>query len=123
MGKLNLINETQGVNSIPIVTPDKKIVPVSLSDIIYTTGPTQIRHIEGERAITLQIKPSDNMALEEAIEKIKNKVVKPLQSQGIPSDVKLEISGTANDYYYLESNVYKSFSGNHNGIFANDHLI
>ena len=74
MGKLNLINETQGVNSIPIVTPDKKIVPVSsLSDIIYTTGPTQIRHIEGERAITLQIKPSDNMALEEAIEKIKNK--------------------------------------------------
>ena len=24
MGKLNLINETQGVNSIPIVTPDKK---------------------------------------------------------------------------------------------------
>ena len=98
MGKLNLINETQGVNSIPIVTPDKKIVPVSsLSDIVYTTGPTQIRHIEGERAITLQIKPSDNMALEEAIEKIKNKVVKPLQSQGIPSDVKLEISGTANE--------------------------
>jgi HAE1 family hydrophobic/amphiphilic exporter-1 len=98
MGKLNLINETQGVNSIPIVTPDKKIVPVSsLSDIIYTTGPTQIRHIEGERAITLQIKPSDNMALEEAIEKIQNKVVKPLQSQGIPSDVKLEISGTANE--------------------------
>ena len=98
MGKLNLINETQGVNSIPIVTPDKKIVPVSsLSDIIYTTGPTQIRHIEGERAITLQIKPTDNMALEEAIEKIQNKVVKPLESQGIPSDVKLEISGTANE--------------------------
>ena len=41
MGKLNLINETH-FNSIPIVTPDKKIVPVSsLSDIIYTTGPTQ----------------------------------------------------------------------------------
>ena len=37
------------------------------------------------------------MALEETIEKIKNKVVKPLQSQGIPSDVKLEISGTANE--------------------------
>ena len=39
MGKVDLINETQGVNSIPIVTPEKKIVPVSsLSDIVYTTG-------------------------------------------------------------------------------------
>ncbi|MBF96378.1 MAG: acriflavin resistance protein [Pelagibacterales bacterium] len=98
MGEINLINETQGVNNIPIVTPEKKIVPVSsLSEIIYTTGPTQIRHIEGERAITLQIKPADNMALEEAIEIINKKVVKELQTSGIPSDVKLDISGTANE--------------------------
>ena len=37
------------------------------------------------------------MALEEAIDEIQNKVVNQLQSQGIPSDVKLEISGTANE--------------------------
>ena len=35
MGKLNLINETQGVNSIPIVTPDKKIVPVSSLSTLF----------------------------------------------------------------------------------------
>ena len=98
MGKVDLINETQGVNSIPIVTPEKKIIPVSsLSDIVYTTGPTQIRHIEGERAITLQIKPADNVALEEAIDKIQEKVVNQLENEGLPSDVKLDISGTANE--------------------------
>tara|TARA_B100000029_G_C17492617_1_gene929673 strand:- start:587 stop:1420 length:834 start_codon:yes stop_codon:yes gene_type:complete len=98
MGRVDLINETQGVNNIPIVTPEKKIIPVStLSNIIYTTGPTQIRHIEGERAITLQIKPTDNMALEEAIEIIQKKIVNKLETDGIPSDVKISISGTANE--------------------------
>ena len=63
----------------------------SLSDIIYTTGPTQIRHIEGERAITLQIKPADNVALEEAIDKIQEKVVNQLENEGLPSDVTLDI--------------------------------
>ena len=68
MGEENSISETQGIENIPIVTTNGKIIPVSsLSDIVYTTGPTQIIHIEGERAVTLQIKPADNIALEEAI--------------------------------------------------------
>ena len=98
MGIENSINNTQGVNSIPIVTTEGKIIPVSsLSDIIYTTGPTEIRHIEGERAITLQIKPSDNIPLEEAISKIKDKIVKPLLQTSLPSDIKIDISGTADE--------------------------
>ena len=44
-------SETQRIENIPIVTTNGKIIPVSsLSDIVYTTEPTQIRHIEGERA-------------------------------------------------------------------------
>ena len=73
MGRENSINTTQGIENIPIVSSEGKIVPVSsLSNILYTTGPTQIRHIEGERAITLQIKPADNVALEEANNEAKN---------------------------------------------------
>ena len=64
MGVENSINETQGIENIPIVTTNGKVIPVSsLSDIVYTTGPTEIRHIEGERAVTLQIKPADNIPL------------------------------------------------------------
>ena len=98
MGKENSIKETQGIENIPIVTSDGKVIPVSsLSNILYTTGPTEIRHIEGERAITLQIKPADNIALESAIEVIDNKVVKVLEDKGLPPGVKLDISGTANE--------------------------
>ncbi len=98
MGIENSINKTQGIENIPIVTTNGKIIPVSsLSDIIYTTGPTQIRHIEGERAVTLQIKPADNIALEEAIIKVKEKIIKPLQASDLPSDIKIAISGTADE--------------------------
>ena len=98
MGQENAIKETQGIENIPIVTNDGKIIPVSsLSNIIYTTGPTQIRHIEGERAVTLQIKPADNIALEEAIQRIENKVVNVLKDKGLPPDISLDISGTADE--------------------------
>ncbi len=98
MGRENSIEQTQGIENIPIVTSNGEIIPVSsLSDILYTTGPTEIRHIEGERAITIQIKPADNIALEEAIEIVKTKIVNPLQKSGLPSDTKLDISGTADE--------------------------
>ena len=98
MGIENSISETQGIENIPIVTTNGKIVPVSsLSNIVYTTGPTQIRHIEGERAVTLQIKPADNIALEEAINVVKEKVILPLENEGLPADIKIDISGTADE--------------------------
>ena len=50
-------------------------------------------------------------------------MVKPLESQGIPSDVKLSISGTANELTTTWKAMSANLSGNNNGIFANDHLI
>ena len=98
MGEENSINLTQGIENIPIVTSDGKIIPVSsLSNIFYTSGPTEIRHIEGQRAITIQIKPADNIPLEEAINTVKNKIIIPLKKNGLPEDTKLDISGTADE--------------------------
>ena len=98
MGVENSINETQGIENIPIVTSEGKIIPISsLSNIFYTTGPTEIRHIEGERAVTLQIKPADNIPLEVAIDTVNDKIIKPLLDEGLSSDTRLDISGTADE--------------------------
>ena len=98
MGVENSIDQTQGIENIPIVTTNGKIIPVSsLSNILYTTGPTQIRHIEGERAVTLQIKPADNIPLEEAITVVKDKIIEPLKTAGLPPDIKIDMSGTADE--------------------------
>ena len=98
MGRENSIIQTQGIENIPIVTSEGKIIPISsLSNILYTTGPTEIIHIEAERAVTLQIKPADNIALEDAINKVKDSVIAPMLEEGLPSDTKLDISGTADE--------------------------
>jgi HAE1 family hydrophobic/amphiphilic exporter-1 len=97
-GKLNAITETQGIENIPVVTPSGKILPISsLADIVMTSGPTEIRHIERNRTITLQIKPIDAIPLEAAIDMIKENVILPLEQNGLPTGAGLNLSGTADE--------------------------
>lgn len=97
-GEKNAIKETQGIGNIPVVSPSGNILPISsLADIIMTTGPNEIRHTERKRTITLQIKPSEKIALEAAIEKIKSNVIENLELQGLPNGVNLNLSGTADE--------------------------
>jgi len=62
-----------------------------------TSGPTEIRHIERDRTITLQIKPIDTIPLEAAIEMIEENVILPLEKNGLPTGVNLNLSGTADE--------------------------
>jgi HAE1 family hydrophobic/amphiphilic exporter-1 len=97
-GKVNAITQTQGIENIPVVTPNGKILPISsIADVVMTSGPTEIRHIERDRTITLQIKPIDKIPLEAAIDTIKEKVILPLEQQGLPTGINLNLSGTADE--------------------------
>ncbi|MEG3620199.1 efflux RND transporter permease subunit [Magnetovibrio sp. PR-2] len=90
------ITETQGINSLPVVTANGTIVPVSsLADVIVTSGPTEIRHIERERTVTLQISPSQNVPLQKAIDLVNAEVVDKLRADGLPEGVRLNLAGTA----------------------------
>ncbi|MEM6634556.1 MAG: efflux RND transporter permease subunit [Pseudomonadota bacterium] len=87
---------TQDVGSFPVVTPSGQIVPVSeLSEVRVTAGPTQIRHLERLRTVTLEVRPSDALPLEAAVELLENDVVAALEEQGLPPGVRLSVSGTA----------------------------
>ena len=90
------VSETQGINSLPVVTSDGDIIPASsLADIVLTAGPTEIRHRERARTVTLEVRPAPGMALEEAIDILRSEVSEPLIEAGLPPGVKLRISGTA----------------------------
>lgn len=90
------VTETQGISSLPVVTANGKIVPAgSLADVIMTSGPTEIRHLERVRTVTLIIGPAPQIALESALEIIQEQVIQPLQDQGLPDGVRLSLSGTA----------------------------
>jgi len=87
---------TQDVGNYPVLTPSGQIVPVSaLADVRLTAGPTEIRHRERLRTVTLEVRPSNDLPLEEAVLLLETEVVAKLQEQGLPSDIRLSVSGTA----------------------------
>ncbi|MEM7641582.1 MAG: efflux RND transporter permease subunit [Pseudomonadota bacterium] len=87
---------TQDVGHYPVVTPSGEIVPVSaLADVVVTAGPTEIRHRDRLRTVTLEIRPSDALPLEAAVELLETEIVTPLTEGGLPDGVRLTVSGTA----------------------------
>ena len=90
------IRKTQGIETIPVVTSNGKIVPVrSLAEVKVTSGATAIRHSERTRTVTLEVSPSKDVPLEAAMEILRDKVMVALRKQGLPPGVKLTLSGEA----------------------------
>lgn len=87
---------TQDIANFPVIAPNGRIIPISeLSDVILTAGPTEIRHRERLRTITLEIRPSADIPLETALEIMQEKVMAPLMEGGLPGDTRMTISGAA----------------------------
>ena len=90
------VTQTQGINNLPVLTGEGLIVPVSsLAKVELTAGPTEVRHKERLRTVTLQITPRDDIPLETALDMIRADIIKPLQDQGLPEGIRLNLSGTA----------------------------
>ncbi len=92
------IERTQLIESLPVVTRSGTVLPVaSLADIAVTAGPTEIRHVELERTVTLEVRPAGDIPLEGALLQLEQDVIGALEAQGLPPDVKIRLSGTADD--------------------------
>ncbi len=96
MGPRALVEQTQGIGAIPVVTGDGAIISVeTLAEVRVTSGPTEVRHRERVRTVTLSLIPADGIPLEAAIGIINEQVIAPLTEQGLPPGVTLNLSGTA----------------------------
>jgi HAE1 family hydrophobic/amphiphilic exporter-1 len=79
-----------------IAIPDGKVVPVSsLSELQRTYGITQIRHLERQRTITLEITPPTAIPLQEAMEIINANIVTPMGDKGMLKGTNIGQSGVA----------------------------
>ena len=90
---------TQDIGNLLIHTPRGRLVPLSsVADIVVTTGPEQINHIERSRAITISATPPEGVALETALEQIQTQIVQPLLDSGqVSPPYNIELAGTADD--------------------------
>ncbi|WP_195821619.1 efflux RND transporter permease subunit [Roseobacter sp. MH60115] len=93
---LQVAQRTQDIGNYPVVTPSGQIVPVTaLADVVVTAGPTEIRHRDRLRTVTLEVRPSDALPLEAAVELLETEVVSVLEEQGLPNGIRVSVSGTA----------------------------
>ncbi len=79
-----------------VATPMGWAVPVSsLAGIQRTYGVNQIRHLERQRTITLQVTPPKAMPLEQAMEIIDSNIVPAVGKMGLLKDADVRMSGAA----------------------------
>ena len=96
-GEKNRIQRIQDLAELPVIAPTgEKVTIGSLADVRLEEGPTEISHIDGERAITIMIMPPADVALEVAMTTIEEKVVKPMRLSGVLPDLyMITYGGTA----------------------------
>ena len=79
----------------PIMTPAGQVVPLGeLVDVQRTTGPGQIRRVNGRRTVSLSVSPPENVSLETAVTRIREEVEPDLKA-ALPGDGSIVYGGSA----------------------------
>ena len=79
----------------PVMTPAGQVVPLGeLVEVQRTTGPGQIRRVNGRRTITLAVSPPENVSLETAVKQVREDV-EPLLRESLPGDGTIIYGGSA----------------------------
>jgi len=93
-----LEQSTQRIANLPVVTAQGTVVPTSsLATVDVRVGPTQVRHLDRDRAVTINIRPPRDMPLAQAIELVRTGVIETLYREGLPDGIRLRLSGAADD--------------------------
>lgn len=84
-------------DTLRIATTAGDTVPLSeVAEVQFNFVPQQIRRLNQERSVTLNIIPPANISLEEAIEKIQTEIVGELMNEGaVPPGYRLRIGGSS----------------------------
>jgi hydrophobic/amphiphilic exporter-1 (mainly G- bacteria), HAE1 family len=97
IGKGQYATSSQDVRMLPVATPDGQLVPLeSLAHVSLSSGPEQVNHRERLRAITIEVSPPQEMAMEDAMALISNQIVRPMAESGdLPPGYRVTLAGTA----------------------------
>ncbi|MFT5856750.1 MAG: HAE1 family hydrophobic/amphiphilic exporter-1, partial [Verrucomicrobiales bacterium] len=81
---------------LPVAAPGGEIVDLrSIAKLDRVQGPNKIRHVDRQRAITLELEPPTGQPLEAVIEKVEG-IIKGMRASGsIPPGVDVSLAGSA----------------------------
>ena len=94
---------------LPIFTPQSGIQVIGeLASIQRTVGPTQLRRVNGQRTVTLQVLPPPNMAIEDALNTIRREIGPEIQA-ALPAEAEIYYRGTADQLAGAVTDMAKNF--------------
>ncbi|WOO43001.1 efflux RND transporter permease subunit [Rubellicoccus peritrichatus] len=89
-------NPVDALLGIPLATADGQIVDLgSVASIERVREPEQIKHVDRQRAVTLQFTPPPGLPLETAIATVDEKVAALREAGAIPQEVEVNQAGSA----------------------------
>jgi len=97
LGNTEFAARTQDLKDLPLSTPTGQLVPLAaLAEVTMSSGPEQVNHRERQRAITIQVTPPPDVALEAAIDMINGEILDDLRASGeLTAEYTITLSGTA----------------------------
>lgn len=92
--------ETQSLDrleDLPIYTPQGAVLPLgALATITEKVDTAQIRRVDGRRTVTLYIIPPRSIALETAVAKVRQDIIRPMRQGGqLPEGVTVSLTGAS----------------------------
>jgi multidrug efflux pump subunit AcrB len=86
-----------GLAGLPILTPNGDVIPLNaLADLEETVDSATLRRVDSRRTVTLLIIPPRDVALETAVNKVRNDMIPAMQTEGeVAKGVNLSISGAS----------------------------
>ncbi|ATC93280.1 hypothetical protein PTUN_a0496 [Pseudoalteromonas tunicata] len=110
-GNLSQPTVLENLEAVPYLAKEGISVPFgALVDFDKHMGTTSIRRIDGFRTATVRIVPPQNVALESAIIKVRDELIPTLKGQqGVPGDLKVSITGAADQLSKTQASLSKNF--------------
>ncbi len=92
------------LTDVPVATPSGRTVLLgALAAPERGTAPTQINHVDRQRAVSLQVTPPPTMSLDQAIEGINAELTTARERGMIPAGVRTEVAGSASKLASIRS--------------------
>jgi multidrug efflux pump subunit AcrB len=94
---------------LPLMTPNSGVQTVGeLAEIEQTVGPMQLTRINGQRTVSVNFEPPEDMSLDEALTIVRDEV-EPKVRAVMPADVKLTYAGSASELHEALGAMFNNF--------------
>ena len=87
---------TRELQDIPIITRQGNVIRLEqLANIEVISAPVQVRRLGGRQAISIRLRPTEALSLEDVVDVIDNKILPPIRAEVSANGVTIKLEGAA----------------------------